>query len=651
MAAQKIGRYEIIRELGRGGMATVYLASDPFFERQVALKVISPKLSEEAQYGQFRARFQREAKVIAALEHASIVPVYDYGEDDGQPYIVMRYMTGGTLADRMHGKPMPLMVVVPIIVRIAEGLQAAHHKGIVHRDLKPGNVLFDAEGHPFISDFGIAKQLQNTTATTSTGTALGTFGYMSPEQAQGARTVDGRADVYALGVILYEMLTGRQPYTADTPVALALQHMTAPIPPLNAARLGLPAELDVIVLRALAKRPEDRYASAEDLAQAMLSVYSPSTVTSSVPTTPASSNRPTVPAAGGAQSSRPTVRAGERLALPRLLTAGGVVVTILLVGLALTFYLTNQSSRTAAATTTAQVVALAQTGAAESVIAAASRVTPTPSPTLTPSPLPSETALPIPTATDTPTPTPTIAPGAVLTSTVDGMVLRYVPAGEFYMGSSRQTDPDAVKNEQPQRSVFVNAFWIDQTEVTNAQFETCVTAGVCTQPTSSRYVDPRYGNYPVVTVTWFQASDYCAWAGRRLPTEAEWEKAARGTGSKRIWPWGNNAPNGRLANYNKSQTNTVAVGSYPGGASPYGALDMAGNAWEWVSDYYAEDYYQTTSEAGINTDPTGPKEGFFRVTRGGAYLSDATYIRLAVRLETSPVRVAGYIGFRCVRAP
>jgi formylglycine-generating enzyme required for sulfatase activity len=239
----------------------------------------------------------------------------------------------------------------------------------------------------------------------------------------------------------------------------------------------------------------------------------------------------------------------------------------------------------------------------------------------------------------------------MMTSTVDGMVLVYVPEGEFYMGSSGN-DPQAATNEQPQRLVSVSAFWIDQTEVTNAQYEKCVSAGVCTEPTSSRYVDPRYGNYPVVTVTWFQAAEYCAWVGGRLPTEAEWEKAARGpaaTGGRRIWPWGNNTPGSTLANFNNNEGNTVAVGSYPRGASLYGALDMAGNAWEWVADYYAEDYYQTASAAGLNADPTGPDKGFWRITRGGGYISAAQYIRLAIRADTAPDRRAGYIGFRCVR--
>jgi serine/threonine-protein kinase len=654
VSTQKVGRYEVIREIGRGGMAIVYLANDPFFERQVAVKVISRRLAEDAtNFEQFRARFQREAKVIAALEHSCIVPVYDYGEDAdaGEPFIVMRYMTGGTLSDRMTGKPMPLSVVVPIVQRLAEALQAAHRRGIVHRDLKPGNVLFDAEGDAFLSDFGIAK-MKGVSTTTSTGTAIGTFGYMSPEQAQGAKEIDGRSDLYALGVILYEMLTGHQPFEADTPLGLALKHMTEPIPPLNAAALGLPAELELILRRVLAKKPEDRYSTAEDLSLAVSALYAPATTLGAAPTTPSSASRPTSPAHGGVSPVRPTVRAGGRLPLSRLIVVGGVLGAILL-GAAAAF-LTPGFFASPRATGTAMAVATAQAETA-TAIALANRPTATSPPTHTPSPTLTlaPSATPPPTSTDTPTPTPTIAPGAVMTSTVDGMAAIYIPEGEFYMGSSLQNDPQAARNEQPQRLVYVSAFWIDQTEVTNAQYEQCVSAGVCTQPASARYADPAYGRYPVVAVTWFQASEYCAWAGGRLPTEAEWEKAARGPassqGARRIWPWGNNTPTDKLANFDKHEGNTVAVGSYPRGASPYGVLDMAGNAWEWVADYYAEDYYQTALDAGLRTDPAGPEKGVFRVTRGGSYLSDATYIRLAIRLETTADRRAGYIGFRCVR--
>ena len=207
MEPQKFGRYEIKAEIGRGGMATVYHAYDPRFEREVALKVLPREMLHDPQ---FRTRFEREAKTIAMLEHPAIVPVYDFGEEDGQPYFVMRYMTGGSLSDRMKHGPMTIQEVAHLFERLAPALDEAHAKGIIHRDLKPGNILFDQYGEPYISDFGIAKIA--ATQTNVTGSAIvGTPAYMSPEQAQG-EGIDGRSDIYGLGVILFEMLTGQQPY-------------------------------------------------------------------------------------------------------------------------------------------------------------------------------------------------------------------------------------------------------------------------------------------------------------------------------------------------------------------------------------------------------------------------------------------------------
>ncbi len=260
---QKFGRYEIMTELGRGGMATVYLAHDPAFERQVAIKVLPGKFTHDPQ---FRARFMREAKVIAALEHPFIVPVYDYGEEGENPFIVMRYMTGGTLADRIAHGPMPLAEVAPVVQRLADALDDAHSHDVVHRDLKPSNVLFDARGDVFLSDFGLAKMSDTTTRLTFTGVMVGTPDYMSPEQAIGDEETDRRSDVYSLGVILFEMLSGELPYATGTAMKTMFKHVNAPVPELNADRFALPGEINAILTRALAKKPEDRYQTAGEFA-------------------------------------------------------------------------------------------------------------------------------------------------------------------------------------------------------------------------------------------------------------------------------------------------------------------------------------------------------------------------------------------------
>lgn len=260
---KKIGRYQIIRELERGGMATVYLARDQFSGRQVAVKLLPPQFTHDPR---LRTRFKREAKAIAALEHAYIVPVYDFGEDDGLPYIVMRYMPGGTLAEWITGKPMPLEEAVPIVRRLAEALDTAHRRGIIHRDLKPRNVLFDDEGQAFLSDFGLAK-LSDGAATVSSMGMFGTPAYMSPEQAAGDKKIDSRSDVYALGLVVYEMLCGQRPFNAETPLGLMLKHVNEPVPPLDVNRLNLPPKINDVLAMALAKKPEERYSTANALAE------------------------------------------------------------------------------------------------------------------------------------------------------------------------------------------------------------------------------------------------------------------------------------------------------------------------------------------------------------------------------------------------
>ncbi len=227
MAMHKFGRYEIKTEIARGGMATVFHAYDPRFERDVAIKVLPREFLHDPQ---FRTRFDREAKTIASLEHPAIVPVYDFGEEEGQPFIVMRYMSGGDLSDRIAKGPIPVTEATQILTRLAPALDAAHAKGIIHRDLKPGNILFDQYGNAFLSDFGIARLSAAGTTTLTGGAILGTPSYMSPEQIQGDREIDGRSDIYALGVILFQMLTGNTPYKADTPARVMMMHLLEPVP-------------------------------------------------------------------------------------------------------------------------------------------------------------------------------------------------------------------------------------------------------------------------------------------------------------------------------------------------------------------------------------------------------------------------------------
>ena len=261
----KIGRYEIKSELGRGGMATVYRAFDPSFEREVAIKVLPREMMHDPQ---FRSRFEREIKMVAALEHPSIVPVYDVGDDDGQPYFVMRFMTGGSLSNWIAKGKIPLEDTARIVGKIAQGLSYAHKKGIIHRDLKPDNILFDDNDDPFISDFGIAKLTESTSGSLTGSGVIGTPAYMSPEQARGEK-IDSRSDVYSLGVIVYQMLSGQQPYNADTPMGVVVKHITEPVPEILQVTPTLPYDVDQIIRSSMAKDKTRRYETAIDLAKAL----------------------------------------------------------------------------------------------------------------------------------------------------------------------------------------------------------------------------------------------------------------------------------------------------------------------------------------------------------------------------------------------
>lgn len=249
-------------------MATVYRAFDPRFKRDVAIKLLPRQFLHDPT---FRTRFEREAQTIAALEHPAIVPVYDFGEDDELPYLVMRLMTGGTLAERLHMGAMPLAQIAPILAWLAPALDEAHRHNIIHRDLKPSNILFDQWEKPHLSDFGIVKLVEGSEGTlTSTSTALGTPAYMSPEQVLGEGKLDSRSDIYAFGVILFEMLTGKKPYVADTPMGQALKHVTDTIPHIHKFKPDLPPECQVIVAKAMAKDRDKRYQTAVELAAALL---------------------------------------------------------------------------------------------------------------------------------------------------------------------------------------------------------------------------------------------------------------------------------------------------------------------------------------------------------------------------------------------
>jgi formylglycine-generating enzyme required for sulfatase activity len=351
-------------------------------------------------------------------------------------------------------------------------------------------------------------------------------------------------------------------------------------------------------------------------------------------TRPVTEKKPAVP--------RPSLRIGNDL-LPKL-KIPAAVLSIMVIGYLAFWGLKKLNSPTPAETISPQITSTA-TG---TILIEA------PQSVQSPTPAPTEII-----------PTPTLGIGSMLLSEKDGMTLVYVPAGSFSMGISADEafticqkyrincSLEAYRDGEPVRVIDVSAFWIDQTEVTNKLYAACVNDGECQQPVSTAsntrslyFGNPEYDDYPVIFVNWEMANDYCVWAGRRLPTEAEWEKAARGT-TGQLYPWGGEEPNNNLLNFYKESGDIIRVKSFENGKSPYGAYDMAGNVWEWVNDWYGETYYKESP----SSNPQGPAFGNLRVYRGGSWINSADLTISAIRGGDDPSTTQNNLGFRCASSP
>jgi serine/threonine-protein kinase len=628
LIGHSLGRHHLLERLGEGGMATVYKAYDTRLEREVAVKVIRREAFPPQHLERILKRFEREAKVLASLTHPNIVKVLDSGEQDGTPYLVMEYIPSGTLKDRLSqhpGQPIPWKEAARLLAPVARALEHAHqHQAkIVHRDVKPSNILLTLNSTPMLSDFGIAKVLEGeeTLELTGTGAGIGTPEYMAPEQAT-SKAVDHRADIYALGTVFYEIVTGRKPYQADTPMAVMIKKATEPLPRPTKLVPNLPDAVERILFKALAKNPADRYDDMGGFAEALEKLAE-----GRLPRTAS------LPAGSEPASVKP---AGFKLrsGLVAALIVGGIGIAGVWIG----FRTLNQpDGQNEAPAPTVEV-------------------------TVEPSPVRA-----VDLSTSTPTPLPYVVPTPIdtMTSSKDRAELVYVPQGEFIMGS----DPDEPYfwgAEMPRHNVYLNAFWIYRSEVTNAMYRACYDAGFCPRPEEvssltheSYFENEEYGDYPVIFVTHENASSYCKWAGERLPTEAEWEKAARGTDG-RLFPWGNDELQSYHANFcdvgcdnpepqeiesalDDGYRDVAPVGSFLAGTSPYGAWDMSGNVLEWVSDWYSEGYYSISPYE----NPAGPENGSRHPMRGGSWWSGRAGLRTSARASKSLNYSSEMVGFRC----
>ncbi len=262
---ENVGPYRIIHQLGQGGMATVFKAYHAALDRYVAIKALHPAFMEDPN---FLARFQREARVVARLDHPNIVPIYDYAEHAGQPYLVMKFIEGETLKARMKRGPLGKGEGLKIVEAVGQALSYAHERGVLHRDIKPSNVLLAEDGMIYLADFGLARIAQAGESTLSNDMLLGTPQYISPEQARGAKELDAGTDIYSFGVVLYEMVVGRVPFSADTPFSIIHDHIYTPLPMPRAVNPRVPQAIERVLLKALAKERSDRFETIDDLVEA-----------------------------------------------------------------------------------------------------------------------------------------------------------------------------------------------------------------------------------------------------------------------------------------------------------------------------------------------------------------------------------------------
>jgi serine/threonine-protein kinase len=524
--------------------------------------------------------------------------VYDSGKDeDGQLYYVMEFMPQTLKEFLLEHGPLSVEHAVAIVGQICDALAEAHSlpEPVVHRDLKPANIFIEKrQGREVvkIGDFGIAKVLdEHTTVLTHTGQASpGTPRYMAPEQWLG-KPVDGRTDLYSLGIMLYEMLNGQPPFAGSIPVLMG-QHLQLPPPPLpEAIPVGIRKEIEQLVAKTCEERPADAVRVRKSLEAALSAALSEEQNMVLFP-------RRESPVVG--EQEKKIVRVVEKEKVDSL----------------------------------------------EPVLAEKSRRKRIPWKILRP-------------LFFVPPSTLTLALSVILMVILSFdfyiqektkrlvQEMLSVPAGEFFMGCNEKVDEQCSDDEKPGRTVYLDAFKIDKTEVTVTKYDQCVKAGKCSALGTCNWRQRREENHPIDCVDWKQAVAFCRWDGnKRLPTEAEWEKAARGTDG-RVYLWGN-MWDPKRANADEIDDGfkyTAPVGSFPADVSPYGAFDMAGNVSEWTQDWYGKKYYQNA----LAKNPRGPERGEWKVLRGGSWLSPARDVRVATRRRSEPGGGYDYIGFRCAQ--
>ena len=612
---EQFGRFILHERLGGGAMAEVYRAfmTGPMgFRKEVALKRIRPDIDDPTQRSNFLRSLTNEARMGAYLKHRNIVEVYDFGQVEDTFFVAMEYVRGVTLAQLIDGLPagsvIPARVVCHIATQLFEGLQAAHTAEddvgqplrLVHRDLKPANVMLDQHGTVKIADFGIARATTNLSKT-DTGTTKGTPTFMSPEQVLG-KELDHRSDQFAAGALLATLITGHAAFEGEQLYEVLHAIAEAKTAGLFAEVGSRAPELDPVVRRCMEREPGRRYRDAEEAGRAItrvlernpgdeqlapwLAEHRPARPAIEVRDSPSSDEPPV----SGTPAGESPGGVGTRSRGWMVALGAGSAGIALAAGLAV-----------ALVAGVALMVALSQRGDEDEWTRAW-----------------------------------TEASGDVEWVHLEG--------GAFSMG---RDDGPAI--EAPRHKVWVEPLWMSHTEVTVAQFARCVDAGACREPDSGEdctWRQPQALDHPVNCVDWAQAQEYALWAGARLPTEAEWEYAARNGGQDQLYPWGNDPPVcTRIATPSCGVEGTQPVCTLPGGNTEQGLCDMVGGVSEWVEDNFHDGYRGAPANGSAwTTHPLDP-----RVVRGASWRSDPDLIRATSRNYTLPSVQEANLGFRIVK--
>jgi serine/threonine-protein kinase len=689
------GKYRLEEKLGEGGMGTVYKAKHVLIQNDLAVKILHSSLVADRHAV---ARFQREATAAARIKHPNAVGVTDFGRtEDEIVYIVMELFVGKSLRDLLEEEgPLPIERSITIVRQVCLALDAAHRSGIIHRDVKPDNIVLEknnGQGELVkVLDFGIAKLKDGPSneaggRLTRQGVIIGSPHYLSPEQCQNAE-LDARSDLYSLGIVLYEMFTADVPFKAPTPIAVAMMHATDKPTPVKEKRPDLPDNIADVVMRSLEKDPSLRPQSAIELAQELErasldagialpplpgsgTAYTlPTNSSANIPIITPDSAMPTpqtnshkVPAelkanlntlsnkfaTTGSMSpeksttqTRPPDRATGRLSLPN---TGNIQInnTPSFIANPTPLPLPNNTT-TASLGNTSMVSLLANTEtpdppkSSNSIIYIVGTLAAVIVIAISYFALFSDITT---TTNTTVTPTKTTSTPVVASKELDGMTL--IKAGRFKMGHTTSEKDDKTKFIGPEHEAKVDDFYIDKTEVSNQDYKKFIDA--TKYPSPPNWKDNQFPAgtdlYPVTNVTLADAESYAKWAGKRLPTEKEWEYAARGSDG-RAYPWGIVWQDGVAISAELQEESPRTVGSLPKGASPFGILDMAGNVWEWTSDKF--------SPYPNNKDAVEPKLKDTVVIRGGSFKSEKKFLTSYFRNYVPPDFKGDILGFRCAKS-